>query len=254
MYEPLAQGTGKELKTYQPQQQLPLVSAGAYQLKSYEKKGTTVFTADPNYWGPKSNAEAVALTYYTNADAMITDLKGGQLDWVDQVPFSAVDAVKEDSSLAVVTRPGAETTNITWNSNPRKPMNRELLDPQVKEALSMCVDRDKITEVVFFGYSENVESLVGHISPLENPNLGPLEHDCAAGNQILDDLVAVCAPRRMTVEGDFSVRGGIKPGDPLTVTAFVARNGSTTGLLRSITFPDGRTFTRGVYGEADLAR
>ena len=32
----------------------------------------------------------------------------------------------------------------------------------------------------------------------------------AATNQILDDLVAVCAPRRMTVVGDFSVRGGIK--------------------------------------------
>lgn len=28
-------------------------------------------------------------------------------------------------------------------------------------------------------------------------------------NRILDDLVAVCAPRRMTVVGDFSVRGGI---------------------------------------------
>lgn len=28
-------------------------------------------------------------------------------------------------------------------------------------------------------------------------------------NQILDDLVAACAPRRMTVVGDFSVRGGI---------------------------------------------
>jgi 7-cyano-7-deazaguanine reductase len=32
----------------------------------------------------------------------------------------------------------------------------------------------------------------------------------AATNAILDDLVAVCAPRRMTVIGDFSVRGGIK--------------------------------------------
>jgi len=31
----------------------------------------------------------------------------------------------------------------------------------------------------------------------------------AATNQILDDLVAICAPRRMTVEGDFSARGGI---------------------------------------------
>ena len=29
-------------------------------------------------------------------------------------------------------------------------------------------------------------------------------------NQILDDLVSACQPRRMTVTGDFSVRGGIK--------------------------------------------
>jgi 7-cyano-7-deazaguanine reductase len=28
-------------------------------------------------------------------------------------------------------------------------------------------------------------------------------------NQILDDLVGACQPRRMTVVGDFSVRGGI---------------------------------------------
>ena len=37
----------------------------------------------------------------------------------------------------------------------------------------------------------------------------------SATNQILDDLVAVCAPRRMTVIGDFSARGGITT----TVTA-----------------------------------
>lgn len=31
----------------------------------------------------------------------------------------------------------------------------------------------------------------------------------AVTNQILDDLVSACSPRRMTVVGDFSVRGGI---------------------------------------------
>ena len=31
----------------------------------------------------------------------------------------------------------------------------------------------------------------------------------AVTNQILDDLVAACRPRRMSVVGDFSVRGGI---------------------------------------------
>jgi 7-cyano-7-deazaguanine reductase len=32
----------------------------------------------------------------------------------------------------------------------------------------------------------------------------------AATNQILDDLVAACQPRRMTVAGNFTARGGIK--------------------------------------------
>lgn len=32
----------------------------------------------------------------------------------------------------------------------------------------------------------------------------------AVTNQILDDLVAACHPRRMRVVGDFSVRGGLK--------------------------------------------
>jgi 7-cyano-7-deazaguanine reductase len=32
----------------------------------------------------------------------------------------------------------------------------------------------------------------------------------AVTNQILDDLVAACTPRRMTVIGDFAVRGGMK--------------------------------------------
>lgn len=31
----------------------------------------------------------------------------------------------------------------------------------------------------------------------------------AVTNKILDDLVAACAPRRMTVTGDFNVRGGL---------------------------------------------
>ena len=37
----------------------------------------------------------------------------------------------------------------------------------------------------------------------------------AVTNQILDDLVGACQPRRMTVTGDFTPRGGIKT----TVTA-----------------------------------
>jgi peptide/nickel transport system substrate-binding protein len=190
VYEPLAkkQPGGKALKTFRPEQALPMVTAGAYTLKQYEKKGTTVFIPDPNFWGPKSNADAVALTFYTNSNSMIADLRRGEIEWVDQVPFNAVGVVSKSKGVRVNKVPGAETTNITWNSNPRKLKNRELLDPRVKKALSMCIDRDKMIQVVFSGYATKVESLVGHISPLENPNLGPLKYNCRAGNAALDKL------------------------------------------------------------------
>ena len=92
--------------------------------------------AGPEIYGPPSQAAGVALTYYTNADAVIADLKANNLDWADQVPFKAVNAVKKSQNIVVTTIPSAETTNITWNSNPVKPKNRELLKPAVKKALS----------------------------------------------------------------------------------------------------------------------
>jgi peptide/nickel transport system substrate-binding protein len=190
VWEPLEkkQPGGKALKTFRPEGKLPMVTGGAYTLKAYEKKGTTAFIPDPNFWGPKTHADAVALTYYTNADSMIADLRNGSVDWIDQVPFNAVGVLSKDKGIVVDKWPGAETTNITWNSNPRKLANRELLDPRVKKALSMCVNRDKIIQVVFHGYATKVESIVGHITPLENPNLGPLKYDCGAANAALDKL------------------------------------------------------------------
>ena len=182
------QKAGAALKTYRPWDHLPMVTGGAYTVKDYEKKGTTVFIPDANYYGQKSNADAVALTYYTNSDSMIADLRRGNLDWIDQVPFNAVKAVKKSKGVKVNEWPGGEITNITWNSNPYKLKNRELLDPRVKKALSMCVDRNKMIQVVFSGYATKVESLVGHISPFENPNLGPTQYNCSAANKALDKL------------------------------------------------------------------
>ena len=49
----------------------------------------------------------------------------------------------------------------------------------------------------------------------------------AVTNQILDDLVSACRPRRMTVVGDFSVRGGIKT----VVTASYDERDSATAPL-----------------------
>jgi len=189
VWEKYTGNNGKDLKTFLPEDHLPVVSGGPFQVTKYEKKGQTVFKPNPGWWGPKPHVDAVAYVYYTNADSMIADLGSGQISAVDQVPFTAVNAVKKTGKAVVDTYPGGEITNITWNSNPYKPQHRELLDPKVKEALSMCVDRQQIIQVVFSGYADLAESLLGNIAgPWRNPDIQPLEFDCAKGNQILDQL------------------------------------------------------------------
>lgn len=189
VWEPLAAGDGEQLKTFAPQESLPMVSGGAYSLEKWDKKGTSVLKANPDFYGPKSNVEAIALVYYTNEDAMLADLTSGEIDWVDEVPITAATTLAETEGIVVTEIPGAETTNITWNSNPNKTANRELLDPKVKKALSMTVDRERIIEVVFGGHANTVESLLGNIvGKWENKNLGPLVRDVDAANAVLDEL------------------------------------------------------------------
>lgn len=51
----------------------------------------------------------------------------------------------------------------------------------------------------------------------------------AVTNRILDDLVAACRPRRMTVRGDFRVRGGIS--STVTCSSPAERGASPDGRV-----------------------
>ena len=74
---------GKDMKSFNPEQHLPVVSGGPYTITQFQEKGTTVFKPNPYFYGPKSHVAAVALTYYTNATSMIADLEQNQLDFID---------------------------------------------------------------------------------------------------------------------------------------------------------------------------
>lgn len=190
VWEAQAKGNGRGLRTFRPEARPGgLVSGGPYRLKQYEKKGTTVYEPNPRPYGPRSNAEAIALTYYTNQDAMLEHLKAGELDLVEEVPSAAVAAVQRDRDLDVVTAGSATQADLFFNSNPRKPAHRELLNPRVKEALAMCVDRRQIVDVVFHGHAQPVETLVGSLGgELQNTELGPRPYDCDRAGRILDEL------------------------------------------------------------------
>jgi peptide/nickel transport system substrate-binding protein len=182
---------GTALKSFRPEQHLPLVSAGAYSISQFQEKGTTVFRPNPYFYGPKSHAAAVALTYYTNPTAMLADLQAGKLDYVDAVPYQDAARLKGMHGITVTTQPGDEVTNFGINSNPLKSKNRELLSTTVREALEYAIPRQKIASVVFGGNARpwaNILSAWSGPSGWLNPNVKPLPYDPAKANRILDRL------------------------------------------------------------------
>ncbi len=185
-----AGNNGKDLKSFLPEQHLPTVAGGPYSITKFQDKGTTVYKPNPYFYGPKSNAEAVAMTYYTNSTSMIADLDAGNIDFADQVPYNAISSLKSDSRFNVQSALSSEVTNITINSNPLKARNRELLDPKLREALEYATDRNTIVKVIYAGYAKPWANMLSAQSGSFwlNPAIKPLPFDIAKANQILDSL------------------------------------------------------------------
>jgi peptide/nickel transport system substrate-binding protein len=182
---------GGGLKDYFPEQDLPVVAAGPYTITRFQKKGTTVFEPNPYFYGPRSHVAAVALTYYTNPTSMIVDFEDGNLDFVDDVPYTVASSLRGHEGISVQDVPGDEVTNLGFNSNPLKPRNRELLDPRVKEALEYATPRSQLIGVVFGGHARpwaNIMSAWSIPSGWVNPAVRPLPYDPARANRMLDAL------------------------------------------------------------------
>jgi peptide/nickel transport system substrate-binding protein len=179
---------GKGLKSFKPQDQMPIVSGGPFIITRYEKKGTTIFERNPDWYGEEAIVEAVGLQLFTNEDAMVAALRAGEVDYIDTVPPNAIQTLEGDDNVTVLKSEGSQVNNIIFNSNPKKPDNRELLDPQVRLAIAHAVDREQIAEVVHAGYAKPTASMVAPISgKWMNPNLKPEEFDIELANQILDE-------------------------------------------------------------------
>ena len=168
-------GTG--LKEFKPQDDLPVVAGGPYTVTQFEQKGTTAFKPNPYFYGPRSRAAGVALTYYTNATSMAVDMEHGNLEFIDALPYGAANAVKGKPGITVSFGTGSEVTNLGFNSNPKKTKNRELLSPRLKEAFEYAIPRRQIIDVVFSGHAAPWANILSPASKAEgwlNPAVKPL--------------------------------------------------------------------------------
>ncbi len=186
--EPIVGDKGKGLKKWDPTGDGPQVGGGSFFIEKFEKKGTTILTKNPGYYRTAPHVDAVGITVYQNADAMLAALKGGQLDSADTVPPTLAKQWSEEPNFTLQIGDSSFIYDIPINSNKNKKDHKELLDPKVKQALNVAVDRQQIIDTVLAGYGVPSATLLTPLSaPYMNTDIKPPAYDIAAANKMLDD-------------------------------------------------------------------
>jgi peptide/nickel transport system substrate-binding protein len=183
-----AVGDGKALRQFpnEPTDQ-PLVSGGPFELAQYKKDQVVIFQTNPNFYGAKPAIDGFGLQYFSNDDSMVAALQNGQIQAAINVPVTAVEALKGNSSLTVYNGPGITLRDFIINSSPEKTTNLELLDPKVRMAMEYAIDRDTIVKTAWLGYAEPGSTIVAPgTGDWHDSQIQGLPFDIDKANALLD--------------------------------------------------------------------
>src|SRR4051812_6761331 len=177
---------GADLKTFP--NSAPVVGAGPFELVKYRKDQIALFQRNDSFYGPKPQSDGFGLQMFSNDDALVAALKAHDIDAIESAPATAIKTLKS-AGLVVNHVPGVDQSDFIFNSNPKKPKNRELLDPKVRAAFDHAIDRGQIVRVVFLGTAKPGASIIPPATGgWYNPSTRPASFNLALANKILDGL------------------------------------------------------------------
>jgi peptide/nickel transport system substrate-binding protein len=151
-----AQGNGAALKTYPNEPSgAGLVAGGPFTVTKYQQNELVIAQRNPNYYDRRPHIDSYGVQLYTAQDPALTGLKSGEIDLLNTLdPSPAINALKRSSQVVVVEVPGNVMHDFIFNSNPKKPQRRELLNPQVRLAFAHAINRRKIVEIAYAGHAQ----------------------------------------------------------------------------------------------------
>ncbi|MDR5698899.1 peptide ABC transporter substrate-binding protein [Agromyces aerolatus] len=106
--------------------------------------------ANPDYDGPREPQNGgIDMRFYASADASYADLQGGNLDMVDEIPDSALTSFQDEFDGSV-NQAAALNATLTFPQD-RMPHFAGDEGKLRRAAVSMAIDREEVTDVIFSG-------------------------------------------------------------------------------------------------------
>ncbi|MFJ6695727.1 ABC transporter substrate-binding protein [Streptomyces sp. NPDC091272] len=134
------------------------VGNGPYKFESWDHNKLIKVRKFDGYQGPnKAKNGGIDFKNYTTAESAYSALRSDQLDWIEQVPVTALKNYKQDLGDRAIDQEYSAVQSIVpaFYTDQFKD-----IDPKVIQGLSMAIDRQTITKTVLNGTREPADSYV----------------------------------------------------------------------------------------------
>ena len=176
-----------------------MIGSGAFKMVEYKPGEFVHLAANTDYFGDKPKIDELIFQTFENPDALVQAIKTGQVDMITEMPNTAVETLRAEATVDVVTgapfAPGVTDIIINHVTPENCPPDDgvctghpALRDRNVRLAMSHATDKKKIIDVVLLGLGTPGTALLPDgLGIWYNSSIKDYEFDIDLANQILDD-------------------------------------------------------------------
>jgi peptide/nickel transport system substrate-binding protein len=157
------------------------IGTGPFKFSKTNPGDSVELVANKEYWGGAPKIAGVTFKFIAEPTVALTNLRGGQIQWTDNLPPQQVRELGSSKDLVVQSKPSNDYWYLAANEK-RKPYD----DPRVRQAIAYAINREAITKAAKFGNAIVNQTAIPPNSPWHVP-YSPYSRDVGKARQLLSD-------------------------------------------------------------------
>ncbi len=154
------------------------VGTGPFMFKEWVKDDHLTLVANPNYWGGAPQLSELTFKFIPDAAARVAALLSGDVDIIDQVNVTAIDAIKKNQSLRLDIAKGIRIFYMS-TAYPTDPTS----DVKVRQAISYAIDTKQLIQTLLGGYGIQIAGPYNTSNFGSDVDLTPYPYDTAKAKE-----------------------------------------------------------------------
>jgi peptide/nickel transport system substrate-binding protein len=150
------------------------ISSGPFIMKEFSSGSHISFEANPYYFEKgKPYLKTMRWNFVPNSNTRVLDLKSGEAQIADGIPFAQVSQLQGESNLSIQQVELPQEVLMVTNTK-----IKALGDPHVRRALSLAINREQLNEAVFRGTGTVPNSVIQNFElDASDQEVAPFEYN-----------------------------------------------------------------------------